>query len=31
MLKKIWDDYKAYEASYIPWACIGYLPQPQCK
>jgi TRAP-type mannitol/chloroaromatic compound transport system substrate-binding protein len=31
MLKKIWDDYKAYEASYIPWACIGYLPQAQCK
>jgi len=31
MLKKIWDDYKAYEASYTPWACIGYLPKPQCK
>jgi TRAP-type mannitol/chloroaromatic compound transport system substrate-binding protein len=31
MLKKIWDDYRAYEATYIPWACIGYLPQAKCK
>ena len=28
MLKKIWDDYKAYEASYLPWVSIGYLPRP---
>jgi TRAP-type mannitol/chloroaromatic compound transport system substrate-binding protein len=31
MLKKIWEDYKAYEASYAPFGCIGYLPQPACK
>jgi len=31
MLKKIWDDYKAYETAYMPWACVGYLPKPQCK
>jgi TRAP-type mannitol/chloroaromatic compound transport system substrate-binding protein len=31
MLKKIWDDYKSYEASYNPWACIGYLTKPDCK
>jgi len=30
-LKKIWDDYKAYEASYNPFGCIGYLPRPKCK
>lgn len=31
MLKKIWEDYKAYEAAYIPWACMAYLPRPKCK
>jgi TRAP-type mannitol/chloroaromatic compound transport system substrate-binding protein len=31
MLKKIWEDYKAYEASYNPFGCIGYLPRPTCK
>jgi TRAP-type mannitol/chloroaromatic compound transport system substrate-binding protein len=31
MLKKIWEDYKAYEASYVPWACMAYLPRPACK
>jgi TRAP-type mannitol/chloroaromatic compound transport system substrate-binding protein len=31
MLKKIWEDYKAYEAEYIPWACMAYLPRPKCK
>jgi TRAP-type mannitol/chloroaromatic compound transport system substrate-binding protein len=30
-LKKVWDDYKAYEASYKPWGCIAHLPRPECK
>jgi TRAP-type mannitol/chloroaromatic compound transport system substrate-binding protein len=31
MLKKIWEDYKAYEAEYRPFACVGFLPMPKCK
>ena len=31
MLKKVWEDYKAYMAEYDPWACMAYLPRPTCK
>jgi len=31
MLKKIWDDYQQYKATYDPWACKAYLPRPACK
>jgi hypothetical protein len=31
MVKKIYDDYQQYKATYDPWACKAYLPRPTCK
>jgi TRAP-type mannitol/chloroaromatic compound transport system substrate-binding protein len=31
MLKKVWNSYQDYIGDYSPWACMAYLPKPECK